>query len=172
MSAGKAILGKPRARFKTQNWLAHQQIRLAGVKPKRIPSRIHIPYRIYSIHSTFILVEIVVNHAKTGIYGFGGRIALYGEYSSNQDPYATRDFRLVPGDQEQSLPVDRLPRGWRKERSRSAGVGSTLVGSDPPGRPPIAQKYLLMVLGRSASALDSMGDAFLSVSSCEVARPK
>jgi hypothetical protein len=29
-----------------------------------------------------------------------------------------------------------------------------------------------MVLGRSASALDSMGDAFLSVSSCEVARPQ
>jgi hypothetical protein len=29
-----------------------------------------------------------------------------------------------------------------------------------------------MVLGRSASALDSMGDAFLSVSSCEVPRPQ
>jgi hypothetical protein len=41
-----------------------------------------------------------------------------------------------------------------------------------PADRPIAQKYLLMVLGRSASALDSMGDAFLSVSSCEVARPQ
>src|SRR5436305_14074898 len=40
-----------------------------------------------------------------------------------------------------------------------------------PADRPIAQKYLLMVLGRSASALDSMGDAFLSVSTCEVARP-
>jgi hypothetical protein len=39
-----------------------------------------------------------------------------------------------------------------------------------PADRPIAQKYLLMVLGRSASALDSMGDALLSVSSCEVVR--
>ena len=45
---------------------------------RRRSSRIHIPYRIYSIHSTFMLVQIVVNHAKTGVYGFGGRIALYG----------------------------------------------------------------------------------------------
>jgi hypothetical protein len=29
-----------------------------------------------------------------------------------------------------------------------------------------------MVLGRSASALDCMGDAFLSVSSCEIPRPQ
>jgi hypothetical protein len=41
-----------------------------------------------------------------------------------------------------------------------------------PADRPIAQKYLLMVLGRSASALDCMGDAFLSVSTCEVARPQ
>jgi hypothetical protein len=40
-----------------------------------------------------------------------------------------------------------------------------------PADRPIAQKYLLLVLGRSASALDSMGDAFLSVSTCEVPRP-
>jgi hypothetical protein len=41
-----------------------------------------------------------------------------------------------------------------------------------PADRPIAQKYLLLVLGRSASALDNMGDAFLSVSSCEVVRPQ
>jgi len=41
-----------------------------------------------------------------------------------------------------------------------------------PADRPIAQKYLLLVLGRSASALDSMGDALLSVSTCEVARPQ
>src|ERR1700689_1487076 len=41
-----------------------------------------------------------------------------------------------------------------------------------PADRPIAQKYLLAVLGRSAAALDCMGDAFLSVSSCEVARPQ
>jgi hypothetical protein len=41
-----------------------------------------------------------------------------------------------------------------------------------PADRPIAQKYLLLVLGRSASALDSIGDALLSVSTCEVARPQ
>ena len=39
-----------------------------------------------------------------------------------------------------------------------------------PADRPIAQKYLLMVLGRSASALDAMGDALLSVSTCEIVR--
>ena len=33
-----------------------------------------------------------------------------------------------------------------------------------PADRPIAQKYLLMVLGRSASALDAVGDGLLSVS--------
>lgn len=41
-----------------------------------------------------------------------------------------------------------------------------------PSDRPVAQKYLMMVLGRSASALDSMGDAFLSASNCEVTRPQ
>lgn len=39
------------------------------------PSRIHIPYRIYSIHSTFTLVRIAVNQAKNRGLRFGGRIA-------------------------------------------------------------------------------------------------
>src|SRR6266700_7338435 len=50
--------------------------RLGSERATGCPSRIHIPYRIYSIHSTFILVEICVNHAKTALCGFGGRIAL------------------------------------------------------------------------------------------------
>ena len=41
-----------------------------------------------------------------------------------------------------------------------------------PADRPIAQKYLLMVLGRSASALESMGNALLSVRSCDVVRPQ
>lgn len=41
-----------------------------------------------------------------------------------------------------------------------------------PADRPIAQKYLLMVLGRSASALDCMGDAFLSIGFCDTARPQ
>ncbi|HET7891673.1 MAG TPA: hypothetical protein VFL34_09110 [Candidatus Sulfotelmatobacter sp.] len=41
-----------------------------------------------------------------------------------------------------------------------------------PADRPIAQKYLLLVLGRSASALDCMGDAFLSMGSCDIVRPQ
>lgn len=41
-----------------------------------------------------------------------------------------------------------------------------------PADRPIAQKYLLMVLGRSASALDCMGGAFLSIGSCDIVRPQ
>jgi hypothetical protein len=39
-----------------------------------------------------------------------------------------------------------------------------------PADRPIAQKYLLMVLGRSASALDAVGDGLFSVSSTQVSR--
>jgi hypothetical protein len=38
-------------------------------------SRIHILDPVYSIHRTFMSVGIAVNSAKTGVYGFGGRIA-------------------------------------------------------------------------------------------------
>jgi hypothetical protein len=41
-----------------------------------------------------------------------------------------------------------------------------------PADRPIAQKYLLMVLGRSNSALDAMGTELLSVSGCEVVQPR
>ena len=41
-----------------------------------------------------------------------------------------------------------------------------------PADRPIAQKYLLMVLGRSASALDCMGDAFVSMGPCDTVRPQ
>jgi hypothetical protein len=36
-----------------------------------------------------------------------------------------------------------------------------------PADRPIAQKYLLTVLGRSASALDAIGDGFTSSNGCE-----
>jgi len=64
---------------------------------------------------------------------------------------------LVVGEKSESEVQDSIRRWW------------ALIH---PADRPIAQKYLMMVLGRSASALDSMGDAFLSVSSCEVTRPQ
>jgi len=64
---------------------------------------------------------------------------------------------LVVGEKSESEVQESIRRWW------------TLIH---PADRPIAQKYLLMVLGRSASALDSMGDAFVSVSSCEMARPQ
>ena len=67
--------------------------------------------------------------------------------------------------------IDSLVVGEKSEAEVQESVRRWWALIHPADRP-IAQKYLLMVLGRSASALDSMGDAFLSVSSCEVARPQ
>ncbi len=65
--------------------------------------------------------------------------------------------------------IDSLVVGEKSEAEVQESVRRWWALIHPADRP-IAQKYLLMVLGRSASALDSMGDALLSVSSCEVAR--
>src|SRR5215471_12024590 len=59
-----------------------------------------------------------------------------GIQSRTQEPYAPRDFGLVPSDQEQGLPPDRRTGGGRQERSRSSGVSPALVVPDPPSRPP------------------------------------
>src|SRR4029077_1454565 len=137
-----------------------------------LPSRIHILYLIYSIHSTFTLVQIAVNLAKTGVYGFGGRIAqrwctansrtpMPQEISVSYQAIKSKVYRLI----------DSLVVGEKSEVEVQESVRRWWALIHPADRP-IAQKYLLMVLGRSASALDSMGDAFLSVSSCEVARPQ
>jgi hypothetical protein len=66
--------------------------------------------------------------------------------------------------------IDSLVVGEKTEAEVQESIHRWWALIHPADRP-IAQKYLLLVLGRSASALDSMGDAFLSVSSCEVARP-
>jgi hypothetical protein len=67
--------------------------------------------------------------------------------------------------------IDSLVVGEKSESEVQESVRRWWALIHPADRP-IAQKYLLMVLGRSASALDCMGDAFLSVSSCEIARPQ
>jgi hypothetical protein len=66
--------------------------------------------------------------------------------------------------------IDSLVVGEKNESEVQESIRRWWALIHPADRP-IAQKYLLMVLGRSASALDCMGDAFLSVSTCEVARP-
>jgi hypothetical protein len=67
--------------------------------------------------------------------------------------------------------IDSLVVGEKSEAEVQESIRRWWALIHPADRP-IAQKYLLMVLGRSASALDSMGDAFLSVSTCEVVRPQ
>jgi hypothetical protein len=67
--------------------------------------------------------------------------------------------------------IDSLVVGEKSEPEVQESIRRWWALIHPADRP-IAQKYLMMVLGRSASALDCMGDAFLSVSSCEVARPQ
>jgi hypothetical protein len=66
--------------------------------------------------------------------------------------------------------IDSLVVGEKSEPEVQESIRRWWALIHPADRP-IAQKYLLMVLGRSASALDNMGDALLSVNSCEVARP-
>jgi hypothetical protein len=60
--------------------------------------------------------------------------------------------------------VDSLVVGEKSEAEVQESIRRWWALIHPADRP-IAEKYLLMVLARSASALDSMGDALLSVSS-------
>lgn len=65
--------------------------------------------------------------------------------------------------------IDALVVGEKSEYEVQESIRRWWALIHPADRP-IAQKYLLMVLGHSACALDAMGDALLSVSS-EVVRP-
>lgn len=65
--------------------------------------------------------------------------------------------------------IDALVVGEKSEAEVQESIHRWWALIHPADRP-VAQKYLLMVLGRSASALDGMGAALLSVSSCEVVR--
>jgi len=57
--------------------------------------------------------------------------------------------------------IDSLVVGEKSEAEVQESIRRWWALIHPADRP-IAQKYLLMVLGRSASALDAMGDALLS----------
>jgi hypothetical protein len=59
--------------------------------------------------------------------------------------------------------IDSLVVGEKTEAEVQESVRRWWALIHPADRP-IAQKYLLMVLGRSASALDAMGDALVSAS--------
>jgi hypothetical protein len=65
--------------------------------------------------------------------------------------------------------IDSLVVGEKSESEVQESICRWWALIHPADRP-IARKYLLMVLGRSASALDCMGDALLSVSTCEITR--
>jgi hypothetical protein len=67
--------------------------------------------------------------------------------------------------------IDSLVVGEKSEAEVQESIRRWWALIHPADRP-IAQKYLLLVLGRSASALDCMGDAFLSVGPCEVAQSR
>jgi hypothetical protein len=67
--------------------------------------------------------------------------------------------------------IDALVVGEKSEAEVQESVRRWWALIHPADRP-IAQKYLLMVLGRSNSALDAMGTELLTVSGCEAARPQ
>ena len=62
--------------------------------------------------------------------------------------------------------IDALVVGEKNEAEVQESIRRWWALIHPADRP-IAQKYLLMVLGRSSSALDAVGDAMLSVGSSE-----
>lgn len=67
--------------------------------------------------------------------------------------------------------IDALVVGEKSEAEVQESVRRWWALIHPADRP-IAQKYLLMVLGRSTSALDAMENELLSVSGCEVVPPR
>jgi hypothetical protein len=66
--------------------------------------------------------------------------------------------------------IDALVVGEKSEAEVQESVRRWWSLIHPADRP-IAQKYLLMVLGRSNEALDAMGAELLSVSGCERPQP-
>src|SRR5215472_15984840 len=66
--------------------------------------------------------------------------------------------------------INALVVGEKSEADVQESVRRWWALIDPADRP-IAQKYLLMVLGRSNSALDAMSTELLTVSGCEMATP-
>lgn len=67
--------------------------------------------------------------------------------------------------------IDALVVGEKSEAEVQESVRRWWSLIHPADRP-IAQKYLLMVLGRSNSALDAMSTELLSVSGCDPAPPR
>lgn len=66
--------------------------------------------------------------------------------------------------------IDALVVGEKSEAEVQESVRRWWSLIHPADRP-IAQKYLLLVLGRSNNALDAMGSELLSVSGCETVQP-
>jgi hypothetical protein len=66
--------------------------------------------------------------------------------------------------------IDSLVVGEKSEAEVQESVRRWWALIHPADRP-IAQKYLLMVLGRSNSALDAMASEMLSVSGCQPVPP-
>lgn len=66
--------------------------------------------------------------------------------------------------------IDALVVGEKSEAEVQESVRRWWALIHPADRP-IAQKYLVMVLGRSNSALDAMGNELLSVSGCQGTQP-
>ena len=67
--------------------------------------------------------------------------------------------------------IDSLVVGEKSEAEVQESVRRWWALIHPADRP-IAQKYLLMVLGRSDSALDAMSTELLAVSGCDPVQPR
>src|SRR5579872_5995123 len=88
--------------------------------------------------------------------GYRNRTPMPQEISVSYQAIKSKVYRLI----------DALVVGEKSEAEVQESVRRWWALIHPADRP-IAQKYLLMVLGRSNSALDAMGAELLSVSGCE-----
>jgi len=127
---------------------------------------------VYSIHSTFILAEnpespinpasSVWFHDCTCRKQRKPKNPMPQEISVSYQAIKSKVYRLI----------DALVVGEKSEAEVQESIRRWWDLIHPADRP-VAQKYLLMVLGRSASALDAVGDGLLSAGgSAEPAYPQ
>src|ERR1700722_14597472 len=158
----------PACSLQTQNWLGAGQIRQWQVEPRRIPSRIHIRGLIYSIHSTFLLVQIVVKPRQNRGLRVWWADCTIRKYSITQDPLMPQEISVSYQEIKSKVYrlIDSLVVGEKSEAEVQESVRRWWALIHPADRP-IAQKYLQLVLGRSNSALSSMEVALLSATGPE-----
>src|SRR5215467_5405388 len=106
-------------------------------------------------------LEVWCEDCTYRVYKAGPRNPMPQEISVSYQAIKSKVYRLIDalvvGDKSEAEVQESVRRWW------------SLIH---PADRPIAQKYLLMVLGRSNSALDAMSTELLAVSGCDPVQPR